>query len=217
MGLQMIVMTSSAIVMFALVNGFGTDTAAAFGAALQVWNYIQMPAFAVGMAASAMAAQNVGAGRWERVGQVAKAGITINFFMTGALALLIHAFDRQALGLFLTDPAAITIGMHLNSIVIGSFVLFGISMVLSSVVRTTGAVLPPLAILFVSLYVLRIPFAVATLGRLGADAIWWSYLVGSGFSILLTVAYYRYGGWRGARMLAAPLTPAPAATAAARH
>ena len=98
--------------------------------------------------------------------------------------------------------------MHLNSIVIGSFVLFGVSIVLSSVVRTTGAVLQPLAILFVSLYVLRIPFAVAMLDRLGADAIWWSYDVGSGFSILLTIAYYRYGAWRNASMLAAPLAPA---------
>ncbi|CAN5894715.1 MATE family efflux transporter [soil metagenome] len=208
MGLQMIVMTSSAIVMFALVNGFGTDTAAAFGAALQVWNYIQMPAFSIGMAASAMAAQNVGAGHWDRVGQVAKAGVTINLLLTGTLATLIFVFDRSALGLFLTEPAAIAVGVHLNGIVIWSFVLFGVSMVLSSVVRTTGAVLPPLAILFVSQWLLRIPFAVAMLGAWGAEAIWWSFSLGSAVSVVLSIAYYRYGGWRSARMVAAPLAPA---------
>ena len=208
MGLQMIVMTSSAIVMFALVNGFGTDTAAAFGASLQLWNYIQMPAFAIGMATSAMAAQNVGAGRWDRVGQVAKAGVTINLLMTGALATLIFTFDKSALGLFLNESSAIAIGTHLNAIVVWSFVLFGISMVLSSVVRTTGAVLPPLAILFVSLWLLRIPFAVAMLGKWGADAIWWSFPLGSLASVLLSVAYYRYGGWRTARMIQSPIAPA---------
>jgi putative MATE family efflux protein len=208
MGLQMIVMTSSAIVMFALVNGFGTDTAAAFGAALQVWNYIQMPAFAVGMAASAMAAQNVGAARWDRVGEIARAGVLINFLLTGSLSLVIFVFDRAALGLFLKEPAAVAIGVHLNGIVVWSFVMFGVSMVLSSVVRSTGAVLAPLAILFVSQWVLRIPFAILMVRSWGAEAIWWSFSLGSAVSIVLSVLYYRYGNWRSARMIAAPIAGA---------
>jgi Na+-driven multidrug efflux pump len=167
------------------------------------------------MAASAMAAQNVGAGRWERVGEVAKAGVTINFLLTGSLATIIFLFDRMALGLFLTEPSAIAIGSHLNSIVVWSFVLFGISMVLSSVVRSTGAVLPPLLILFFALWVLRIPFAVALLKSWGAEAIWWSFPVGSLASVLMSVAYYRFGGWRTAKMLAAGVGGARPTTAKA--
>ena len=34
-----------------------------------------------------------------------------------------------------------------------------------------------------------------------ADAIWWSFPIGSGTSMLLLVAYYRFGGWKKARML----------------
>ncbi|MDB5216044.1 MAG: family efflux transporter [Myxococcaceae bacterium] len=211
MGMQMIVMTSSAIVMMSLVNGFGTATSAAFGAALQLWNYIQMPAFAIGMAASAMAAQNVGAGRWDRVSRIALAGVGINFLMTGTLAAIIYMFDRSALGLFLTDPAAIAVGTHLNAIVVWSFTFFGISMVLSSVVRSTGAVIPPLLILFVSLWVLRIPFAVALLRTWGADAIWWSFPLGSLASVALSLAYYRFGAWRTARMLSSEPARASAA------
>ena len=56
--------------MITLVNRFGVDTTAAFGAAMQIWNYIQMPAFAVGMGISAMTAQNVGA---RQVGARARA------------------------------------------------------------------------------------------------------------------------------------------------
>ena len=48
MGGQIMVMSLSGVLMIALVNRFGVDTTAAFGAALQIWNYIQMPAFAVG-------------------------------------------------------------------------------------------------------------------------------------------------------------------------
>ena len=211
MGLQVIVMTSSAIVMISLVNGFGSATSAAFGAALQLWNYIQMPAFAIGTAVSAMAAQNVGAGRWDRVSRVAVVGVAINFLMTGTLAAVIYVFSRGALGLFLTDPAAIAVGMHLNAIIVWSFTLFGVSIVLSSVVRSTGAVIPPLLILFVSFWVLRIPFAVALLRTWGADAIWWSFPLGSLAAMTLSFAYYRLGSWRTARMLAPQPSRAPAA------
>lgn len=202
MGLQMIVMTGSGIATLGLVNGFGSATSAAFGASLQLWNYIQMPAFAVGMAVSAMAAQNVGARRWDRVARIAVAGVVINLAMTGVLALLVFTFDRSALGLFLTDPVSIGIGMHLNAIAVWSFTLFGVSMVLSGVVRSTGAVLPPLAILFVALFVLRLPFAILLLDRWQADAIWWSFPVGSLASVTMSLAYYRLGGWRKSRMLA---------------
>src|SRR5215472_4365774 len=73
-GLQIIVMSSSMIVMVSLVNHYGSVTVAAYGACFQLWNYIQMPAFAVGGAVSAMAAQNVGARRWDRVARIATSG-----------------------------------------------------------------------------------------------------------------------------------------------
>ena len=77
-------------------------------------------------------------------------------------------------------------------------------MVLSGVVRSTGAVVPPLIILFVSLWVLRIPFATAMLGAWKADAIWWSFPLSSLASMILSSAYYRFGNWRSARMLSGP-------------
>ena len=89
----------------------------------------------------------------------------------------------------------------MNTIVIWAYLFIGVSMVLTGVVRSTGAVVPPLVILFIAFWVVRIPFAYGLLGRLGADAIWWSYPLGSRTSLVLTVAYYRYGNWRRARML----------------
>ena len=68
MGLQMIVISLSALALVGLVNREGVDTTAAFGVAMQLWTYVQMPAMALGAAVSAMAAQNIGAGRWDRVG-----------------------------------------------------------------------------------------------------------------------------------------------------
>lgn len=36
---------------------------------------------------------------------------------------------------------------------------------------------------------------------LGVDAIWWSFPISSLASVLMILAYYRWGNWRAARML----------------
>lgn len=208
MGLQMIVISTSALLMLGLINSFGTDTTAGYAAAMQVWAYVQMPAFAIGAAVSSMAAQNVGAGRWDRVARTATAGVVFQTAVTGAAVVLIEIFSRQALGLFLpAESAALPIAEHLNRIAAVSFVLFGVSMVLFGVVRSTGAVVVPLLILIVVLWVVRFPLAAFFTGRFGADAIWWSFNISAALALALSALYYRYGDWRSARM-------APAASSA---
>jgi Na+-driven multidrug efflux pump len=210
MGLQMIVMSLSMLFMISLVNRFGAHTTAAYGACFQLWNYIQMPSIAIGMAASSMAAQNVGAGKWDRVHRIAMTGVAFNFLLTGSLVLLIYLFNRGALNLFLpATGGAIEIAQHINAIVVWSFIFFGLSFVLAGVVRSTGAVIPPLIILFIALWVVRIPFAYAYVDSWGSDAIWWSFPLGSLVSMLLSIAYYTFGNWRSARMLP-PTRPVPA-------
>src|SRR5580698_1089701 len=101
MGLQMFVISSSMIAITSLVNRFGSQETAAFNAALQLWNYVQMPALAISAAVSSMAAQNVGAGRWDRVSRVATTGVAFNFAGAGVLIGTVYLLDRAALGLFL--------------------------------------------------------------------------------------------------------------------
>jgi putative MATE family efflux protein len=213
MGLQMIVLSSSVLAMISLVNRFGSQTSAAYGACNQLWNYVQMPAVAVGQAVSAMAAQNVGARKWDRVRLIALSGVGLNFLISGTLIALMLLFDRQLLGFFLADPEAVAIGRHINTLVIWSFAIFGVTMVLSGVVRATGAVVPPLIILFISMWLIRFPLAKAMLDSWGANAIWRSFPISSVVALCLSVAYYRFGNWKSAHMLrvavAAPAQAAP--------
>jgi Na+-driven multidrug efflux pump len=184
-----------------LVNRFGTDTTAAYGATLQIWQYVQMPAFAIGMAVSAMAAQNVGAQKWDRVHAIARSGVVFSVLLTTSIVLAIEVFSTQALGLFLpAGSVALATGEHLNLIVAWSFILFSVTMVLSGIVRATGAVLPPLVILTLALLVIRFPLAIILLDDWKADAIWWSFPISSVIAASLSIAYYKWGSWRTQRM-----------------
>jgi putative MATE family efflux protein len=201
MSAQMLVLSLSGVLMITLVNRFGVETTAAFGAALQIWNYIQMPAFAVGMAVSAMTAQNVGAGKWERVTRIARVGVLYSVLLTGSIVLVIELLNTVVFGLFLpAGSSALTIAAHMNRIVTSSFIFFGISLTLFGVVRATGAVIAPLVILTITLLLVRFPLAQVFLPRYHIDAVWWSFPISSLLAAVLAVLYYRYGAWRNMRL-----------------
>jgi putative MATE family efflux protein len=199
---QMLVMSLSGVLMIALVNRFGVATTAAFGAALQIWNYIQMPAFAVGQAVSAMAAQNVGARKWERVNRIAGTGVLFGVAITGTVIVAIELLNTRVFGLFLPPgSAALGVATHLNRIATPSYLFFAIAMILFAVVRSTGAVIAPLLIMTVALLLVRFPLADALLATYHAEAIWWSFPISSALAAILAGLYFRLGGWRSAHLL----------------
>ncbi|MEP7351398.1 MAG: MATE family efflux transporter [Sphingorhabdus sp.] len=210
MGLSMIIMSGSALVMIGLINREGVDTAAAFGVMNQLWSYVQMPAVAVGSAVSAMAAQNIGAGKWDRINKVAWAGVGINVLMTGTILIAITLFARGLLGLFLPiGSAAIPIAIHINHVIGWSYILMGISMVVTFIVRANGAVIGPLIILIIAGVGVRFAIGFGLYARFGADAIWWAFIGAGVASFLLSVAYYFHGGWKKLKILPGTL-PIPA-------
>src|SRR3954468_18983924 len=201
MGLQMVIISLSALALIGLVNHQGVDTTAAFGVALQLWTYVQMPAMALGAAVSAMTAQNIGAGKWERVDAITRSGIGYTILITGVLIVLLTIADRSVLALFMGGGSpALPIARHIHLLATWNFLLFGMTMVLFGPVGGNGAVWAPLIILAIGLVPVRFGFIYATYGRLGADAIWLSFEVSSFVNTLLAFLYYLKGGWRKARM-----------------
>jgi Na+-driven multidrug efflux pump len=202
MGFQMIVISLAAVTMMSFVNRYGVHTSAAYGAAAQLWTYVQMPAMALGAAVSSMAAQNVGAGKMDRVEQVARVGALYAILFTGLPVLVIYLADPWVLRAFLpaTSPS-LEIAKHINSIVLWGFIPFGVAFIFSGIVRATGAVWPPLLAMVISLWGVRVPLATVLEPHLGANAIWISFPIGSATTCLLAGGYFLWGGWRKSKML----------------
>src|SRR5690606_33398601 len=197
MGAQMLVMSAAGIIIVGLVNREGLLTTAAYGAAMQLFTYIQMPAMAIGGAVSAIAAQYIGAGKWDALDKVTRAGVWINFAMTGVLTVLLLLFDEPALGLFLgPDSPGVPLARHIQLLASWNFIFFGVTMVMTATMRAGGAVWTPLAILAVALYPVRLGFYYLTYDWLGADAIWLSFPVAAFAALLMAWWAYRYTGWR---------------------
>ncbi|MDT7534597.1 MATE family efflux transporter [Sphingobium sp. SA2] len=202
MGLQMIVMSASGLVMIGLVNREGLLVTAAYGASQQLWTYLQMPAMAMGGAVSAMAAQNIGAGRWDRISRITGYGIGYQLLITGTMVAVMLTFHEALLGLFLGDnDAVIAEAWHMQLRVSWSFIAFGCTMILFGVMRANGVVIKPLIILIFTLFAVRIGFYYLAYPRIGADALWFSFPAGSFVSLLLAYLVYAQGDWRKAKLL----------------
>lgn len=202
MGLQMIVMSATGLVMIGLVNREGFLVTAAYGAAQQIWTYLQMPAMAMGGAVSAMVAQNVGAGRWDRIGRIAAYGMGYLLLITGTMVGVILLFHAPLLSLFLgKNQAAIDAAWNMQLLASWSFMLFGCTMILFGVMRANGVVVKPLLIMLLTLFGVRLAFYHWAYPHIGADALWLSFPVSSGSSLLLAALVYLQGSWRKAKLL----------------
>jgi putative MATE family efflux protein len=208
MSLQMFVMSAAAATMLTFVNSFGTVVSASYAGAQQVWNYIQMPGMAVGASISSMAGQNVGAGKWDRVSRIAGVGLLLSVAVTGTAAIIIYALGPLPLYIFLPPlgpdghpSPTIPIALEINRTVLWAFVIFNATFALTGIVRSTGAVWPPLLILVFSMFLIRIPFAWFLLPHIGKEAIWWSFPLGTLTSSVLSALYYKFGGWRKVRII----------------
>ncbi|WP_338466756.1 MATE family efflux transporter [Novosphingobium sp. ZN18A2] len=197
MGAQMLLISAAGIIMVGLVNREGILASAAYGASLQLWTYLQMPAMAISAAVSAMAAQAIGARLTGRLSEITRAGIILNMAMTGALTALLLLFDRAALELFLGPGSpAVPLARHIQLLASWSFLLFGVTIVLFGTMRAGGVVIAPLIVLAIAMYPGRLGFYYIAYPRIGQDALWYAFPVGSVIASALAIVAYRMPGWR---------------------
>jgi len=195
-GVQMVVSSIAAIVVVGLVNRFGSDATAAYGAVNQVLSYVQFPAMSIAIAASIFGAQAIGAGQVHQLGAITRTGLVINLLLTGGLVLVAYGFSERIVALFITSPEVIALTQDLLHIVLWSIVLFGASAVLAGVMRASGTVLVPMAFSLAAILCIEVPLAVVLSGTaLGLDGIWWAYAA-SFTSMLVANALYYWFGWR---------------------
>lgn len=191
-GVQVVIGSATGLIIVGLVNGFGSDATAAFGAVNQVQAYVQFPALSIGIAASIFGAQMIGAGRADRLGQVVRTAQLMNLLLTGSLVMIVMLMAYPIVGLFLTDPEVREMAAGFLHIVTWSSILFGAATIFSGVMRASGTVIVPMMIAIGSIVLVELPIAVVLSRMIGLQGVWWGYV--GGFLMLL-VAQFSFYNW----------------------
>jgi putative MATE family efflux protein len=190
-GIQMIVVSVAAIVVVGLVNRFGSDATAAYGATNQVTSYVQFPAMSIGIAASILAAQAIGAGQLSEVRRITRTAMILNLTLTGGLVLLGYLFSEHLVALFITDPAVIDMTQHLLHIVLWSAIMFGWQGILAGIMRASGTVMVPMLISMGCILLIEVPLAIyLSQGPLGLGGIWWALAINFTAMFVFQGIYY---------------------------
>lgn len=188
--LSMMLMSAAELVLLGLVNGFGSDATAAYGAVGQVMSYVQFPALSIAMTVSIFGAQAIGRGDGGRIGAIVGTGVQMNLWLTGSLAVLGYLFSRTLMGFFLTDAAVLEQAQGLLHIVLWSTVLFGMATVFSGAMRSGGTVWAPLAISSFAILAVEVPSAIFLSRRIGIEGVWAAYPIAFCTMFLLQMSYY---------------------------
>ncbi|MEO8757880.1 MAG: MATE family efflux transporter [Devosia sp.] len=195
-GVQMIVSSVAAIVVVGIINRFGSNATAAYGAVGQVMSYVQFPAMSIGIAASIFGAQAIGAGQQDQLGRITRTALIMNAIITGSLIIIAYAFSQNLVALFITDPEVVVMTETLLHIVLWSVVMFGFSVILSGVMRSSGDVLIPMAISLGTILLVETPLALyLSTTSLGLNGIWTAYATSFCTMFVLQAIYYWFF-WR---------------------
>ena len=188
--LQMIVVSLAEMVLLGLVNSFGSDATAAYGAVNQVLGYAQFPALSIAITGSILAAQAIGAGNIERVAAVTRTGMLFNVVLTGGLIALAYLFSRSIVGMFITRPEVVDLAQALLHLVLWSVILYGMASLLSAVMRASGTVVVPTLLAVAAIVLVEVPVAYGLSHRIGVNGVWYGYPAAFGAMLLLQAAYY---------------------------
>ncbi|MDD9795123.1 MATE family efflux transporter [Priestia megaterium] len=192
--INMILVSLSEIAVITFVNGFGSDATAAYGAVNQVASYVQMPAISLGIAVSIFAAQSIGANKFERLKEVIRSGIMLNYVIGSVLILLIYLFSNQILALFLTSQHTLHIAEELLVIILWSYLIFGHAQIITATMRASGTVLWPTVFSIMAIWCVEVPVAyvLSQFTPLEIKGIWIGYPAAFVVSLILQYSYYQF-------------------------
>ena len=186
----MVVFSLAELVLLGLVNGFGSNATAAYGAVNQVMSYVQFPAMSIAISVSIFGAQAIGRGQADRVGAVVRTGLLMNVVLTGGLVALAYLFSRIIMSFFIVDVAVLDLAQGLLHIALWSAVPFGMATVFSGAMRASGTVWMPLSISIFVVAAIEVPSAVFLSHAIGIDGVWAAYPITFTAMFLLQMSYY---------------------------
>ncbi len=192
-GIQSIMYNISNMLVQTRVNGFGTDTAAAWAAYGKLDFIFWMMVNSFGISATTFVGQNYGAGKIDR----AKKGVRTCLFMTAGATLLMTSIyltlGKYGFMLFVSDANVIDVGMRILRTIAPTFITYTAIEILSGASRGAGKAIIPTLFTVIGICGLRviwlnIPFLMESIERVMI-----CYPVSWTIVSILFVIYYNTG------------------------
>jgi putative MATE family efflux protein len=186
----------ASVVLFRLINGFGTAAGAAYQLGLQAEGISYMPTAGFAIAATALVGRSLGARNpvlAERyIRELVKWGIALTTVTT---AILVFG-PRVLMRLLTDDELVITLGAQYLFIMGLSQIPQQISGTLSGSLRGAGDTVTPMISAGVGIWGCRIPLSFLLSSRFGLVGIWWAINIDQFVRLVIVGGKYLGGKWK---------------------
>lgn len=195
-GIQNMVISFSNVLVQASVNSYGAAAMAGFAAYMKVDGFNILPVSSISMAATTFVGQNYGAGRLDRVRKSVWVTVALGVCYTLTTGALLLLGQDPIMRLFTTDEAVIAFGCSAMRWFCPFYFLLSILHGLAGAVRGTGASVPPMVVLLVSLCLFRILWIQWILPLFGTyEGVMMVYPVSWALGAVLMILYTWKGRW----------------------
>ena len=175
-----------------LVNSFGSSVIAGYSAAIKLNTFAITSFTTLGNGISNFTAQNMGAGKKERVREGFLAGVKMAMLVVLPFFTAFFIFGRQMIYLFMTEESGVALqtGVEFLYIISPFYFLIAVKLMADGVLRGAGAMKQFMAATFADL-VLRVILAFILSGSLESTGIWLSWPIGWIVAFVLSIFFYR--------------------------
>lgn len=184
------------------VNSFGSSVIAGYSAGVKLNTFALTCYTTIGNAMSNFTAQNIGAGKIDRVKKGLKTGIIFDYIIIVPIIIAFVVFGRQMTGLFLTAESidAINCGVMFLRIISPFYLFVAVKIMTDGLLRGSGSMFAFTTSTFVDL-ILRVILAYVFADLLGSETgIWLSWPIGWIISTGITLGFYFKGNWKRAKL-----------------
>lgn len=181
-----------------VVNGFGAQMLAGYSAGMRIESICIVPMAAMGNVMSSYTAQNLGAGREDRVVKGYRTGYGLVFGFGLLLCVILELFYRPLIVMFLGEEGtalAVDTGISYMRFIGFFFTIIGLKMITDGLLRGAG----DMKMFTVANLVnpcLRVVVAVTMAPRFGIAFVWYAVPLGWLANYVISYLEYRTGKWR---------------------
>lgn len=185
------------IMIQSVINGFGTDVMAGYSAAVKLNNLATTSFTTLGNGVSNYAAQNLGAGKSERIKRGLWAGIKLVWVICIPLVAIYFLLGAPLMRFFMDEPteAAIASGMTFLRILSPFYFVVSTKLVTDGILRGAGMMKQFVIATFTDL-ILRVALAfLLSATTLETVGIWCAWPLGWTVATVMSLLFYRTGAW----------------------
>lgn len=195
--LQQSIVSIGMLLVQSVVNGFGSSVLAGYTAGMRIESICIVPMIASGNAVSTFTAQNLGAGRPDRVKKGYLAAVRMVSAFAVVICLILSVFHKSIIHSFLeagSEQAAFDTGNAYLSFIAFFFVFIGLKAITDGVLRGAGDVVIFTLANLVNLGI-RVTAAFTLAPVIGVQGVWFAVPMGWASNYLISFIRYISGKW----------------------